>query len=1258
MTSVVNFAVNSAPGGYLATWTNDPSLNATNVSSLSLIYTTTEPNDSYKLININPITKINTTTGVVSVVNEYLLTSLPVGYTYQMSLQTTSTSSNLTLSGSSNTASFSVVSAPTKPVFKVTAGDQLLFFALLNASGTSITSADRNTIFDGFDDLTKIDVSLSDKTAGYGKNITLLAYDASYNNDPSYNFYTDGGFILDTSNFTNMQNNHTYAVALTYYNENGKSVLSDTLFFTPSQLPIDMDVAAVESIYVNRTTTGGTIFWNPPKNGLSGIQSVANVKSYAVWRAIVDASGAGVATKLATDFMLDVSGNNSSIQAVDVCGNYIYSTFDSISYKHKYVDTTSTNGIKYRYYITATNQYGSSTIKDSSSYADVIVGGIPLAPVITSTPGDQKLKLFVNTTDKLNGLKSSGKVYVKLYAASQISLTDASRNALHGYNWTEMTLDPSSCVTLVDLINGKYYGASVKIETQSNVFVQAMYVSPEGKIASGSAPYKVPSVPTGLFISPVDASSNPLDGKLTLSWNAQTYLAVNGFGPDASVNFVVWRNEGRDASGNKINAVIFQANTATTYQDTNLTNDKIYYYQLEAKVMNSELQAYVDSAESTPPVAAAPFRTPNPVTSLVADCSGNGDIYVNWVNITDASANYKLVLNKIENNLLTLSVTLYPTASGVILANSVYKFTMGTAYTIAVSSVIIRNEIQYSSNATNTTGTPYVTPGVIQDLQLSVSSGQILSLWEKPLNMDLSGVVTGVTITSYYVALKDAFGIDISGGSFNSSLSNVNYNSSLYKLIMGLTNGISYKIAVTARGNVGSKQVNGTEFISSSVKVQAGPASAQLLTSDASDKTIKLNWIHDNESINIFKILQNDVLLNNPNPTIVNEGVYNSNGIIGYKWSATITGLTNGTSYKFEVIASSGTSDAPTGVASSIVTNATPYKAPSAPMPAAQPFAVDTTKVTLNWSVPTDNGGFELLYKVELFDTSNNTLSDASGILMSGYPAMGINELTKLCTSLVNGRFYFAKVYAYYQIPGSNPVVNSTSAPLRIPASSSMKVNAAPPNVTNLVATPGNKSVKLTWTDPSNVANYTYTTTIVQRFDLASGIYVQVASLKKIGTYIDNNLINGVTYSYKVIAEHSNTYAQQPSGVIVTNKPVGAPAFEVSNTYNNVDVSGNLDFKLKYNRNGADVTSATLIGIDFNGIARVKNVTTEELGNKRPLLSAVFNDVPCLPSETFEWTLPRIDGDNKIHDLLIIMTNSAGSTVVSWPIPPNAFENI
>jgi len=1219
MSSPYLFAVTAVPGGYLATWTNDASLNHTNVISMSLVYTTTETDAQFKTIVLEP--------KVVKdlVISEYLLTGLLTGFTYQMSLQIASTMDGL--SGVSDIIEFAVESVPSKPLFNVIAGDSQIDFSLLNASKKVISLDDLTTRFDGFESITMIKVSLSDKTAKLGKNITFTA-------DASNNFYRDGGFSLNAiNNFSNLQSDHTYAVALTYFNEQGSSEISDTLFFTPSKLPVVMDVAAVEYIYFNKTSTGGAIIlWNPPKNGLSGFRSVANVRNYSVWRALVDASGiAGVETNLIT-LAIDASGNNSAIQSRDASDNLIPTMFDAVSYKFKYNDTTSTNGTKYRYFITATNQYGQSTLKDISSCADVIVGGIPLAPGVTSTPVDRQLKLSVNTTGKFNGLPSTGKVLVKLYAYSQKDLIDASQNALHGYNWAEMTLDASSCVTLTGLNNGTLYDASVKIQTQSAVVASSKYLSPAGALSNSTSPYKAPSFPTGLRASPVDASGNPLDAKLNLSWDAKTYLVANGFGIDASVNFVIMKHEGLDASGNKINASeLTNTSTANTHQDTGLTNDKVYHYSLKAKVHNTELNMPVASAESTPVVAGFSFASPAAVTNLVADCSGNGDLFVTWTNIADASANYKLVLTK-NNTLADIIVTLDPTASGVILPDRLYNFTMGTQYSIAVSSVITRNGNKYDSAAVTTTGIPFLTPGAVQDLQLSVQDSNIYAVWEKPLTMDASGIVTGVTINSYDVILQDAFGIPISTTPINTSV--------LYHTIPA-TNGIRYIVKVVAKGLAGAKVVYGVASSSESVVVNAGPVVPIAGHSEASDKTIKLIWVHTDSQVNTFKIFQNNVLLNNPNPKIVSEGVYNTGNIIGNIWSTTIKGLTNGKEYTFEVIASKLSVDSlPVSI------TATPYTATSAPMPADLPFAVSANSLTLNWKVPEYKDDMTLFYKVSLFDTSNNTLSDASGVLVNSYPVNDISQLTHNASNLDNGRSYFAKVSAYSKIGSSFSY--PTSVPLRIPAYGSMKVNVAPPNVTNLVAAPKDKSVVLTWTDPSGVLNYPYTTTIVQRLN-DSSVYEQIGSDSH-GTFTDRNLINGKKYEYKVIAQHGNNNAQQANGVTSEVKPAGAPIF----TFNNVATINNIDFMLQYNRNGAAVTSATLVGIDFSGIAHV--VASAVLESQTAAHSEVFNGESCLKTETYNWQIPHIAGNTKIHDLLFIMTNSAGSTVVSWPRSPNAFD--
>lgn len=1231
MSVPTSFTVVKASGGFLASWVNDPSLNASNVLAISLIYTTEEANSGFQVIDLTPVVN-------GAVITNHLLTTLQSGKVYQMQVSVASTVE--ALSGTSNVYEFAAISVPSQPVFNVTAGDQLLVFTLLNANQQKITLADVATAFDGFDSLTKCELYLSDKTAGEARSLVIT-------NDQSNNLYSVGGFTIDPTQFAGLQNGHTYACAIAYFNELGKSQMSATKFFTPSLLPADMDSAAVETILLNPVGSGATVFWNSPSNALAGIQSVSKITSYAVWRSVVTAGVVGTPVKITGDIAVDVSGNSGVIQTVDMSGNMVLNVFDGVSYRYKYNDTSAAVGDRLRYYVTAKNEYGSSTVLDKSSYSDVITGLIPSAPVITSTPSDKQLKILVDTAGKLNGLASSGKVYVKVYAASQMGLVDASQNALHGYDWSQLSLDASSCITLANLNNGTRYGVSVKLETVSNVISSARYVSAAGHLVNASAPFKRPDVPTGLTISPLDASGNPLNGKLNLSWDAQTYLAANGFGVDASVNFVLNRHEGLDPSGNPINLVTRNPSplTLNRLQDTGLVNDKVYHYTLQAYVLNTELNNNIFSLQSTPPVTAAPFASPASVTNLVVDCSGNKDLFATWTPIADPSATYQLVLSKDGVVIDTLNNV----RSGTILPNSAYNFILGANYNVDVRSAISRMSQLFYSAPVSTIGIPFETPAPVGDLQISVESGQIFVTYEKQITMDPSGVVTGVKVNGYELKVFNQFGLQVGAPSTTSDL---------YLLKSDLSNNVTYSVSISAVGNAGNtgsgKSVTGLPANSSQFVVNPGPVAPILLTSEPSDKTIKLNWVHSDPTVNTFRIYQDYVLLNEPAPTVVSEGVYNSGGVQGNKFSAVISGLTNGRSYRFEVIAVKANLSS---VQNAAVTNATPYKAPSAPLAASNPFEVDNNSLTVNWSVPADDGGAGsgLRYKVELFDTSNNTLADVSANLVTGYPQDGFNG-TNLTDSarVFNNRTYFARVYAYYSINGTQP----TSAPLRVPATGSIRVNPAPPNVTNLTGTAGDKSVVLRWIDPSaNNAVYPYTTTSVQRFN--NNVWTQIAALPRVGTFTDANLINGQVYQYRVIAQHSNMSAQQPGGENVNVTPGAAPIFEISQQWNNVTpptrpAGGALDFTLRFNRNGAAITSAQLIGIDMSGVAHV--VSNANLGSAAPLGATTFNGLPCLASETFNWVIPRINGTNPMKDLLIVLSNVHGSRVDSWPIPPNAFD--
>jgi len=206
--------------------------------------------------------------------------------------------------------------------------------------------------------------------------------------------------------------------------------------------------------------------------------------------------------------------------------------------------------------------------------------------------------------------------------------------------------------------------------------------------------------------------------------------------------------------------------------------------------------------------------------------------------------------------------------------------------------------------------------------------------------------------------------------------------------------------------------------------------------------------------------------------------------------SATVTGLTNGTSYTFTVIATNN-------VGPSTASNATnppiiPIGPPSAPT--IQTATAGNTEATVNWTIPASNGSTITGYIIERSLNLSNWFTDSSA-----------NNLatSKIVTNLSNGTLYYFRVYA------TSSAGNSTASV----ASNAVTPIGPPSTPTSVTTTTGNGEVTINWTAPSNggspITSYTVTS--------SSGLTITTEN-GTTTTATVQGLSNGTSYTFTVRA--------------------------------------------------------------------------------------------------------------------------------------------
>ncbi|NBX91633.1 MAG: BspA family leucine-rich repeat surface protein, partial [Proteobacteria bacterium] len=229
--------------------------------------------------------------------------------------------------------------------------------------------------------------------------------------------------------------------------------------------------------------------------------------------------------------------------------------------------------------------------------------------------------------------------------------------------------------------------------------------------------------------------------------------------------------------------------------------------------------------------------------------------------------------------------------------------------------------------------------------------------------------------------------------------------------------------------------------------------------------------------------------------------------------SATVTGLTPGTAYVFQVAA---TNAAGTGSYSASSASVTPYTTPSAPTGVSG--TVGNTQVSLSWTTPSNNGG-ALITDYEIQYSSNG---GSSWIAFSD----GVSTSTSaVVTGLANGTEYVFRVAA---INAAGTGAYSGSSLGVIP-----KTTPDPP--TGVSGTLGDTEVSLSWAAPSSNGGSAITDYLVQYSSNSGSSWTTFSDGTSTNTTATvTGLTNGTAYTFQVAAVNNagqGSYSAQSSSV-------------------------------------------------------------------------------------------------------------------------------
>jgi hypothetical protein len=320
-------------------------------------------------------------------------------------------------------------------------------------------------------------------------------------------------------------------------------------------------------------------------------------------------------------------------------------------------------------------------------------------------------------------------------------------------------------------------------------------------------------------------------------------------------------------------------------------------------------------------------------------------------NIVASSGQCVVYLNAPTDNggvsITGYTVTATPQTGAPISVNST-----GTSTTITVSGLTNGVTYTFTATATNSAGTSNVSSSMTSTpvtksspptiSNIVASSGQCVVYLNAPTDNE------GVSITGYTVTATPQTGTPISVNSTGTSTTIT---------VSGLTNGVTYTFTATATNSAG------TSNVSSSMTSTPGtlPSATDYVFAYPGDKkcTVTFNKVNNTGSTEIvsYTIIltpTNTSLIEIKNTYLVNSSLLIFSSMLN-TYSATITGLTNGETYKVSVISTNSTGSSSPSSSVDVIIAVAPGD------PSIKSVVADDTKCKITFSPPLNNGGSDII---------------------------------------------------------------------------------------------------------------------------------------------------------------------------------------------------------------------------------------------------------------------------------------------------------
>lgn len=520
---------------------------------------------------------------------------------------------------------------------------------------------------------------------------------------------------------------------------------------------------------------------------------------------------------------------------------------------------------------------------------------------------------------------------------------------------------------------------------------------------------------------------------------------------------------------------------------TGLTNGTSYSFVVYAT------NAVGKSAASASTGYLTPAAVPSAPTSVTAT-AGAGSAAVSW---GAAPANGTPVIKYVA----TASPGGQSCQTAGALGCTVIGLTNGTSYTF---TVVATNAVGAGpASSPSTAVTPAGVPTAPSGIAVTAGNASIAVSWSAS-----SG--NGSAVSGYEA--------DASPGTAKCTASGLGCS------ITGLTNGTAYTVVVYATNAIGKSAASAT---SASVTPAAVPSAPGSVTATAGDRAASLTWT---AAAGNGKPVTSYVATASPGGQTCS-----TSGALG----CTVTGLTNGTSYTFSVVATNAVGPGATSASSNAVIPGAVPTAPTGVTASAGDGSVD-----VSWSAANGNGSAVTGYEVDASPgAAKCTTTTALGCAVTG---------------LTDGTSYTFVVYATNGV-GKSLASSPTAA----------VVPAGPPGAPgSLSATAGDGSVAVSWSTPATNGEP------ISKYVVTAAPGAATCTTTSLLTCTVTGLTNGTAYTFTVAA--TNAAGTGPASAATTAVvPAGRPTAPAGVTATAGNTTADVSWTAA-NGNGSAITGYTV----------------------------------------------------------------------------------